>query len=118
LTIVPLILLAFTASLGVGVWLAALNVKFRDVRYVVPFLTQIWLFATPIVYPSSIVPARWRTLYCLNPMVGVVDGFRWALLGSEAPGPRIAVSVLTAIALAAGAGMYFRRMEREFADIV
>jgi lipopolysaccharide transport system permease protein len=116
--IVPLILLAFTTALGVGLWLAALNVQYRDVRYVLPFLSQLWLFATPIVYPSSLVPGIWRTVYGLNPMVGVVDGFRWALLGTEAPGPVIAVSAVAALAVAAGGGYYFRRMERAFADVV
>ena len=87
LFVIPLVLLAFVTALGAGLWLAALNVQYRDVRYVLPFLTQLWLFATPIVYPSSLVPAPWRPVYGLNPMVGVVDGFRWALLGSAPPGP-------------------------------
>jgi lipopolysaccharide transport system permease protein len=106
------------ATVLVGLWLAALNVQYRDVRYVLPFLSQLWLFATPIVYPSSLVPGIWRTVYGLNPMVGVVDGFRWALLGTEAPGPVIAVSAVAALAVAAGGGYYFRRMERAFADVV
>ena len=118
LLVVPLVLLAFVTAAGTGLWLAALNVQYRDVRYVLPFLTQLWLFATPIAYPSSLVPAAWRVLYAINPMVGVVDGFRWALLGTAAPGGTIAVSALAALALAAGGGLYFRRMEREFADIV
>ena len=116
--IVPLVMLAFVTALGAGLWLAALNVQYRDVRYVLPFLTQLWLFATPIVYPSSLVPAPWRTLYGVNPMVGVVDGFRWALLGTGAPGLTIAVSAFAALATAAGGAVYFRRMERAFADIV
>src|SRR6266480_3357461 len=87
------LLLALVASLGVGLWLSALNVKYRDVRYVVPFITQFWLFVTPIAYPSSLLPEPWRTIYGLNPMVGVVEGFRWALLGTNtAPGPMIAFS--------------------------
>ena len=77
------LLLALVTSLGVGLWLSALNVQFRDVRYVVPFLTQFWMFATPIAYPSSLLAEPWRTLYGLNPMVGVVEGFRWALLGTD-----------------------------------
>ena len=102
-----------------GFWLSALNVKYRDVRYVVPFLVQFWMFASPIVYPSSMFPARWRTLYALNPMVGVVDGFRWALLGTHtAPGPVIAVSAAATLLFLLGGAMYFRRMEAEFADIV
>jgi len=116
--VVPLVVLAFITSLGAGLWLAALNVEYRDVRYVVPFLTQLWMFATPIVYSSSIVPGRLRTLYGLNPMVGVVDGFRSVLLGTKAPGPAIALSALTACVLAASGALYFRRMERTFADTV
>ena len=118
LLVLPLVLLAFTTSLGVGLWLAALNVQYRDVRYVLPFLTQLWMFATPIVYSSTIVPGRLRTLYGLNPMVGVVDGFRSALLGARAPSPTIILSALTAIALVVSGAMYFRRMERTFADTV
>ena len=102
-----------------GLWLAALNVQYRDVRYCVPFLTQLWLFATPIVYPSSLVPAPWRPLYGLNPMVGVVDGFRWALLGSHATGRHAGgVSGCRGCARCGSAAFYFRRMERAFADIV
>lgn len=113
------LLLALVSSLGVGLWLSALNVQFRDVRYVVPFITQFWLFATPIAYPSSLLAEPWRTLYGLNPMVGVVEGFRWALLGTNtAPGPIIIVSALAALAILIGGAFYFRRMERTFADIV
>ena len=118
LATLPLVLLAFVTALGAGLWLAALNVQYRDVRYVLPFLTQLWLFATPIVYPSSLVPEPWRAVYGLNPMVGVVDGFRWALLGTPAPGGTLVVSTFAACALAAGGALYFRRMERRFADIV
>lgn len=111
--------LALSISLGAGLWLSALNVRFRDVRYVVPFLTQFWMFATPIAYPSSLLGEPWRTLYGFNPMVGVVEGFRWALLGSSsAPGPMIAVSaVMSATVLWSGA-LFFRHMERSFADEV
>jgi len=113
------LLLALVASLGVGLWLSALNVEYRDVRYVVPFLTQFWLFATPIAYPSSLLNEPWRTLYGLNPMVGVVEGFRWALLGTNtAPGPMIAVSSLAAVLILVGGAFYFRRMEKTFADVV
>jgi len=119
LWVVPLLLLTLATSLGVGLWLAALNVKYRDVRYVVPFLVQFWLFATPIVYPSSLLSEPWRTVYALNPMVGVVEGFRWALLGTETrPGGMLAVSAAAALALLAGGAFYFRRMERSFADVV
>jgi lipopolysaccharide transport system permease protein len=113
------LLLALATSLGVGLWLSALNVRFRDVRYVVPFITQFWLFATPIAYPSSLLDEPWRTLYGINPMVGVVEGVRWALLGTQtAPGAMIAVSAVTAVALVVGGAYYFRRMEKAFADIV
>jgi lipopolysaccharide transport system permease protein len=114
-----LLLLALITSLGVSLWLSAMNVEFRDVRYTVPFLTQIWLFATPIAYPSSLLPEPWRTLYGINPMAGVVEGFRWALLGTHtAPGPMIIVSALAALALLVGGTLYFRRMEKTFADVV
>lgn len=113
------LLLALVTSLGTGLWLAALNVQFRDVRYVVPFLIQVWMFATPIVYPSSLLSEPWRTVYGLNPMAGVVEGFRWGLLGTNAaPGPMIVVSSLVAIASLAGGAFYFRRMEKTFADRV
>lgn len=112
-------LLAVMTALSVGLWLSALNVKYRDVRYTVPFLTQIWLFASPVAYPTSIVPEAWRAVYALNPMVGVVDGFRWALLGTTDP-PHLtaAVSVGMVAVLMAGGLFYFRRMERTFADVV
>ena len=113
------LLLALTTSLGVGLWLSAMNVQFRDVRYTVPFLTQFWLFATPIAYPSSLLSEPWRTLYGINPMVGVVEGFRWALLGAKTvPGPLIIVSSLVALTLLVSGAFYFRRMEKTFADVV
>lgn len=112
------IVLALAAALSVGLWLSALNVEFRDVRYTIPFLTQFWLFATPVAYPSSLVPARWRPLLGLNPMAGVVDGFRWALLGQTgAPGPLLWVSIGAVVVLLFGGLMYFRRMESTFADV-
>jgi lipopolysaccharide transport system permease protein len=114
-----LLLLTLVSGLGVGLWLSALNVQFRDVRYTVPFLIQFWLFATPIAYPSSLLSEPWRTFYGLNPMVGVVEGFRWALLGADtAPGPIILVSALMALALLVGGVFYFRRMEKTFADVI
>ena len=114
-----LLLLALVTALGVGLWLSAMNVKFRDVRYTVPFLVQFWLFATPIAYPSSLLSEPWRTLYGINPMVGVVEGFRWALLGVDtAPGPTIIVSAIVAVALLVGGAFYFRRLEKSFADVV
>lgn len=116
----PLLLaLAVVTSLGVGLWLSALNVKFRDVRYTVPFLIQFWMFATPIAYPSSLLPEPWRTIYGLNPMAGVVEGFRWALLGAKTqPGPMIFLSAVVAVFLLVGGAFYFRRMEKTFADTV
>ena len=114
-----LVLLSLATALGVGLWLSALNVQFRDVRYTVPFLTQFWLFATPIAYPSSLLSEPWRTLYGINPMVGVVEGFRWALLGTDtAPGPIIIVSSCAAMLVLITGAFYFRRMERTFADVV
>jgi len=117
---VPLfLLLAVGAALGVGLWLSALNVQYRDVRYTIPFLTQFWLFLTPVAYPSTLVPVSWRALYGLNPMAGVVEGFRWALLGkTEGPGALLAVSVAITIVILVGGLYYFRRMEQTFADVV
>ncbi|MEX0803090.1 MAG: sugar transferase [Candidatus Binatia bacterium] len=112
-------LLAVVTSLGVGLWLSAMNVRFRDIRHTIPFLTQFWLFATPIAYPSSLLSEPWRTLYGLNPMVGVVEGFRWGLLGTNtAPGPIIVVSSVVALAILVGGAFYFRRVEKTFADVV
>lgn len=113
------VLLALVTSLGVSLWFSAMNVLFRDVQYVMPFLVQAWLFATPVVYPSSLLSEPWRTLYGINPMVGVVEGFRWALLGSHtAPGPMVIVSSLVALAMLVSGLFYFRRMERTFVDIL
>ncbi|MGD8815283.1 MAG: ABC transporter permease [Anaerolineales bacterium] len=113
------LLLALVTALGVGLWLSAMNVQFRDVRYVVPFLTQFWLFATPIAYPSSLLPEPWRSIYAINPMVGVVEGFRWALLGEDtAPGPMLWVSAAAAVVILITGMFYFRRMEETFADVV
>ncbi|MBI4530644.1 MAG: ABC transporter permease [Candidatus Latescibacteria bacterium] len=111
--------LAMITGLGAGLWLSAMNVQYRDVRYAVPFLTQLWLFATPVAYPSSLVPEVWRTVYGLNPMAGVVEGFRWVLLGStKAPEPLIVVSVVVVIGVFVGGLFYFKRMEQTFADVV
>jgi lipopolysaccharide transport system permease protein len=119
LWLLPLLLLILVTALSVGLWLAALNVEYRDVRYTVPFLTQFWLFATPIAYPSSLLPEPWRTLYGINPMAGVVEGFRWILLGvPQAPGPMIFASALVSLALLVGGIFYFRRMEKTFADLI
>lgn len=114
-----ILILAFTTSLGVSLWLSAMYVQFRDVRHIIPFLTQIWLFATPIAYPSSLLHEPWRTVYGINPMVGVVEGFRWALLGTQtAPGLMIILSGLVAAGLLVSGAFYFRRMEKTFADVV
>ena len=113
------LLLALATALGTGLWLSALNVQFRDVRHAMAFLLQAWMFATPIAYPSSLLDEPWRTLYGINPMVGVVEGFRWALLGTEtAPQPTIILSSIVALALLIGGTFYFRRMEKTFADVV
>lgn len=113
------LLLALITSLGFGLWLSAMNVNYRDVRYAVPFLAQFWLFLTPIAYPSSIVPSPWNTIYGINPMVGVVEGFRWALLGTElSHAPMIGVSAVAACTVLVTGALYFRRMEKTFADVV
>ena len=114
-----LLLLGLVTALGVSLWLSALNVQYRDVRYTIPFLTQIWMFGTPIAYPSSLVPEAWRPFYGLNPMVGVVEGFRWALLGTATrPGAMLIVSSLAALVLLVTGAMYFRSTEKTFADVV
>jgi lipopolysaccharide transport system permease protein len=113
------LLLALVTSLGVGLWLSALNVQYRDVQHAVPFLTQFWMFSTPIAYPSSMLSEPWRTVYALNPMVGVVEGFRWALLGTDpAPGAILIASSLVAVLILIGGAFYFRRMEKNFADVI
>ncbi len=113
------ILLAMMTAIGVGLWLGAMNVKYRDVRYMVPFIIQAWLFATPVAYPSSLLSEPWRTLYGLNPMASVVEGFRWALLGTDtAPGSMVAVSFVVSCLLLLSGVYYFRRMEKTFADVI
>jgi lipopolysaccharide transport system permease protein len=114
-----LLLLALVTALGVGLWLSALNVIYRDIGYIIPFLTQLWFYVTPIVYSSSEVPEEWRLVYALNPLAGVVEGFRWALLNTgDAPGPMVAVSAAIAVLILVSGLFYFRRMERTFADMV
>ncbi len=113
------VLFALTTAIAIGLWLSALNVQYRDVRYTLPFLTQFWMFATPIAYSATIVPERWRWLYSLNPMTGVVEGFRWALLGTPNPlGLSFFVSVGVVIVVFFGGLVYFKRMEDSFADLV
>jgi lipopolysaccharide transport system permease protein len=119
LAVPAFVLLAVLAALSVGIWLSALNVEYRDVRYTIPFLTQLWLFVTPLAYASSLIPERWRWVYGLNPMAGVVEGFRWALIGrTETPSLVLAASVPVVALLLIGGVYYFRRMERSFADVV
>lgn len=113
------ILLTVVISLGVGLWLSAVNVKYRDVRYAVPFLVQFWMYGTPIAYSSSMLHEPWRTLFGLNPMAGVAEGFRWALLGAKTgPGPMIMVSSLMSVLILVCGAFYFRRMEKHFADML
>jgi len=113
------LLLALITCLGASLWLSAMNVQFRDVKHIIPFIIQFWMFATPIVYPSSLLPEPWRTVYGINPMVGVIEGFRWALLdANSAPGPMVAVSAIVAVGLLVSGTYYFRRLERTFADVV
>jgi lipopolysaccharide transport system permease protein len=113
------ILLALLTALSVGLWLSAINVKYRDVGYVIPFLIQLWMFASPVAYPVSMVPQKWQFLYSLNPMAGVIEGFRWALLGKASPDfGVIAVSTTVVVVLLSCGLIYFKRMERKFADLV
>jgi lipopolysaccharide transport system permease protein len=112
-------LIALTTAWGVSIWFSAMHVQFRDVRYIIPFLVQIWLYATPIAYPSSLLPEPWRTIYGINPMVGVVEGFRWALLGTKMTlGPMLFISALASMVLLVSGIYYFRRLERTFADVI
>jgi lipopolysaccharide transport system permease protein len=113
------VLMAVLTATAAGLWLSALNVRYRDVRHVVPFLIQIWLFLSPIAYPSSLVPAKWQWLYGLNPMAGVAEGFRWALLGTPAPkAPLMVASACAVLLLLAGGLVYFRKTERTLADVI
>lgn len=114
-----LLLLALVTAVGISLWLSALNVRYRDIQHVVPFLVQLWLFATPVAYPSSLLSDRWRTAYALNPMVGVVEGFRSALLGSgSVAGSVLGVSTLAGVVLLVTGAFFFRRVERNFADLI
>jgi lipopolysaccharide transport system permease protein len=113
------LLLALTSAMAVGLWLSALNVQYRDIRYVVPFLTQFWMYATPIAYSSELIPEQWRWLYSLNPMTGVVEGFRWAILGkSNLDLLSLGISAAVVVALLIGGLYYFKRMEASFADVI
>ena len=112
------VLFALLTALGFSLWLSAMNVIYRDIAHVLPFITQMWFFITPIVYSSSVIPEKWRFVYALNPMVGVVDGFRWALLGKSAPEATVWISVLVTMVVLVSGLYYFRRMERTFADTI
>src|SRR6516165_6242877 len=120
LLVLPLFLsIAILTALGVGLWLSAMNAMYRDVRYVVPFLVQFWMFASPVAYPSSLVPARWRWLYGLNPMAGIIEGFRWSVTGrGEPPSALLGASVGAVVLLVVGGTMYFQKMEGIIADVV
>jgi len=114
-----LLLLASITALGIGLWMAALNALYRDVGHVVTFIVQLWMFATPIVYPASIISEPWRTIYGLNPMVGVIEGFRWSLLNSgNPPGLMVLLSTIVSVLVLISGLFYFRRMEKTFADVV
>jgi ABC-type polysaccharide/polyol phosphate export permease len=112
------VLALLVVTLGVGIWLGALNVQYRDVNQAITLLVQLWLFLSPVAYPSSLVPDAWRPLYALNPLAGILDGFRWALLGAPWPGPTLAISLTVAAALLASSLVYFQRVERRFADVI
>lgn len=113
------LLLTLITALAVGLWLSALNVRYRDVGHTIPFLIQVWMFLSPVAYPASLVPEKWRLLYSLNPMAGVIEGFRWALVGKESPAfELIAISTGIVVALLLGGLVYFKRMERTFADVM
>lgn len=112
------LLLALATALAIGLWLSALNVKYRDFQYTVPFIIQLWMYASPVVYPASIIPEVIRPIYSLNPMVGVIEGFRWALLGTEIPGPMVIISVSVVLVLLVSGMFYFRKMEQYYADVV
>jgi lipopolysaccharide transport system permease protein len=112
-------LLAMITALAVGLWLSSFNVRYRDFKYVVPFLLQFWMYATPVAYPSTLIPEKWRLIFGLNPMAGVVDGFRWALLGQETEiAPLLIVGVIIVIILLVSGLIYFQRMEQTFADVI
>jgi lipopolysaccharide transport system permease protein len=114
-----LLVLTLATALAIGLWLSAFNVKYRDVGQITPFLIQVWMFASPVAYSASLIPERWRLLYSLNPMAGVIEGFRWALLGTKTPDfLAIAISAVMVVGLLFGGVVYFKRMERMFADII
>jgi lipopolysaccharide transport system permease protein len=118
-TLPAFILLAMLTAVGISLFTSAMNVKYRDVGHAIPFVIQIWMFASPIVYPVSLVPEQWRWLYGLNPMAGVIEGFRWALLGQTAPDPVVmAESVVVLFVVLIAGTVYFKKVERKFADVI
>ncbi len=117
LWLLAFLVLAVATALGAGLWLSPMNIKYRDIRYVIPFLVQIWMFASPVVYSSNALPQKYQLIYALNPMTGVIDGFRWALLGARPPGAMIAVSVCIVLVMIVSGIFYFRRSEKGFADV-
>jgi lipopolysaccharide transport system permease protein len=111
--------LTLTTALGVNLWLSPLNVKYRDIGHTLPFIVQFWMYASPVVYPVSLIPERWQPLYSLNPMVGVIEGFRWALLGKGSPNfMAMAISAVVVMVLLLSGLVFFKKMERTFADVV
>jgi lipopolysaccharide transport system permease protein len=112
------LLIAMITALAVGLWFSAINVQYRDVRYIIPFLIQFWFFASPVVYSSASLPASWQWLYGLNPMVGVIEGFRWMLLGTQPPAATMFISFSFVLLILVSGAFYFRRMEKTFADVV
>lgn len=118
LVFVPLVLLTTTLAIAVGLWLSAINVKYRDVKFAIPFLVQVWMYLSPVAYPSSVVPAQWRTIYVLNPFVGIIDGYRAVLFGRAMPWKEIGISVVLTLVLLGYAAYQFRKMEKSFADVI
>lgn len=117
--VIPLMMVASLLALAIGLWLGPINVRFRDIKHTLPFLLQIWMYACPIVYPLSMIPERWKALYSLNPMVGVIEGMRWAIIGRGSPDLQaITISAVLIIVLLAGGLVFFKRMERSFADLI
>lgn len=118
LTLPLFMLMAMGAALGVGLWLSALNVRFRDINHTIPFVIQMWMYATPVAYSLNVVPERWHTLYALNPLVGIIEGFRWAILKTATPGSEVVVSAIVIVVVLVSGIVFFRRMEKHFADVV